>query len=195
MSSQCKSPALPFYTGRSFLKLARPQICGGRPALAGRGPAATAAPREDRCECTSPQPDSVVPVLMTSLTVSPAHPFVYEDGTAPDPSLKPQIVVPSGLCFLSILLTYMIAKWRNVSLLILRRSCVRMCPRPLDMACRPTAAGQKTRAIDDKIGSFSFPSGNFCRSRFWQWRWSRQYNVSLPFSERNLRDVLAHLTV
>ena len=33
--------------------------------------------------------------------------------------------------FLSILLTYMIAKWRNVSLLILRRSCVRMCPKKL----------------------------------------------------------------
>ena len=33
--------------------------------------------------------------------------------------------------FLSTLLTYMIAKWRNVSLLILRRSCVRMCPNKL----------------------------------------------------------------
>ena len=33
--------------------------------------------------------------------------------------------------FLSILLTYMIAKCRNISLLILRRSCVGMCPNKL----------------------------------------------------------------
>ena len=33
--------------------------------------------------------------------------------------------------FLSILLTYMIAKCRSVSLLILRRSCVKMCPNKL----------------------------------------------------------------
>ena len=37
----------------------------------------------------------------------------------------------SDFRFLSILLTYMIAKWRNVSLLILRRPCVRMCPNKL----------------------------------------------------------------
>ena len=36
----------------------------------------------------------------------------------------------SNFCFLSILLTC-IAKCRNVSLLILRRSCVRMCPNKL----------------------------------------------------------------
>ena len=34
--------------------------------------------------------------------------------------------------FLSVLLTCMIAKWRNVSLLILRCSCVRMCPNKLN---------------------------------------------------------------
>ena len=41
--------------------------------------------------------------------------------------------------FLSILLTYMIGKWCNVSLLILKRSCVRMSPNELNVRqkCSP----------------------------------------------------------
>ena len=57
--------------------------------------------------------------------------------------------------FLSILLTYMIAKWRNVSLLILRRSCVRMCPNKLKaLSTWHADRGWRTKntAIDDKIG-------------------------------------------
>ena len=47
------------------------------------------------------------------------------------PQEKFAVLQHAAFRFLSILLTYMIAKWRNVSLLILRQSCVRMCPNKL----------------------------------------------------------------
>ena len=101
---------------------------------------------------------------------------------------------------LSILLTDMIAKWCKISLLILRRSCVSVCPNKLKaLSTWHAERGRRTksRATDDKIGeSAAFTSHQATLAEVVSGSGDGAGNAMYhSYSVGNLMDVFAHFNV